>query len=127
LLWVSLAAFRPRESIHAADLLARDPATIDRSGPRNVLWHLAGRPRFWVVFFLFCWSYFELTAAAILAPAGMATLPVRLYNLTHYGQTPTLSVMICAAFLVPVFVVGLVRWIAPRIWTAATRKLNQHV
>ncbi len=82
---------RPGAALHLAGLL----------GKRRLRWQLDGRKTYWAGFLLFCWAYFDLTAAALLAPPGMTTVAVRVFNLMHYGRTPALSAMLCAAVAVP--------------------------
>ena len=86
---------------HAAGLLGGSASARVRAWHGRLMWQLRARPRFWVAFLLFCWGYFDMTASAILAPAGMTTVTARLYNLMHYGRTEVLSAMVCAAFVVP--------------------------
>ncbi len=71
-------------------------------GSRRIVWELEKRPRLVAFGILFCWAYFDFTAAAILAPTRMTLVFVRLHNLAHYGQTSVLSAMMLAAFSVPV-------------------------
>ncbi len=71
-------------------------------GSRKLAWALDWQPRLAAFGLLFCWAYFDFTAASILAPVGMTPVFVRLHNLAHYGQTAVLSAMMLAAFLVPV-------------------------
>lgn len=78
-----------------------------QSGNRALLWRLDGRRRFAAWALLFCWAFFDFTAASILAPAGFTPVFVRLHNLTHYGQTAALSAMVCAALAVPLAVLAL--------------------
>ncbi len=82
---------RPGAALHLAGML----------GHRRLRWQLDGRKTYWAGFLLFCWAYFDLTAAALLAPPGMTTVAVRVFNLMHYGRTPALSAMLCAAVAVP--------------------------
>lgn len=71
-------------------------------GHRELRWRLEGRRRFAAWGLLFCWAFFDFTAASILAPVGFTPVFVRLHNLMHYGQTAVLSAMVCAAFVAPV-------------------------
>ena len=97
-----LHALRPGESVHAARLLAAAPAARVRARGARILRMLFSRGRFWLVFLLFCWGYFDLTASAILAPPGTNSVFVLLHNQMHYGGGPVLSAMVLIAFLVPV-------------------------
>lgn len=93
---VLLHALRPRHT--PALQIAR------QLGSHRLLWELETRPRLigWAV--LFCWAYFDFTAASILAPVGITPVFVRLHNLAHYGQTAVLSAMMLAAFATPILV-----------------------
>ena len=68
---------------------------------RRLAWELDSQPRLAAFGLLFCWAYFDFTAASILAPIGMTPVFVRLHNLAHYGQTAVLSAMMLAAFAAP--------------------------
>jgi len=101
LLRLLLAALCSGEGVHAAALLRRSASARVARAARGTLWDLRGRGQFWLLFFLFCWAYFDMTAASILAPSRMTPVQVRLYNFMHYGQTAVLSAMVCVTFLVP--------------------------
>src|SRR5207249_1733823 len=92
-----LHALRAGSAIHLATLLREaSRGGLRRNGGR-LQWELQTRKRFWMGFLLFCWAYFDLTASSLLAPSGMTPVFVRLYNLTHYGQSAVLSALMCAA------------------------------
>lgn len=91
--WV-LDAARPASAVFIAGQLHH----------RELVWRLDGRRRFAAWALLFCWAFFDFTAASILAPVGFTPVFVRLHNLMHYGQTAVLSAMVCAAFATPVAV-----------------------
>ena len=101
-------------ALHGAELLAASPETTVRRARGRLLWELWLRPRFWVLFLLFCWGYSDLVAGAILAPAAMTTAPVRLYNLMHYGWSHRLSAMILVFVALPP-VAGLAVWAGQRM------------
>jgi len=101
-------ALRPGSSLHLAQF-------VGASRPRRELvWRLKVRGQFWSAFLLFTWAYWDLTAGSILAPISMTPVTVRLYNLMHYGQTATLSAMLCVTFGAPLAIVAAVvmtrRW-----------------
>ena len=98
-----LRLLRPAEAEHAAGLLRASTSARVRGWARHLLWELRARGRFFVLFLLCCWGYFDLTASAILAPPAMTPATVRLYNLMHYGRMAALSAMVCAVFCVPLF------------------------
>ena len=91
------------------DAARRSPALhlARLAGARAVIWHLDTRRRWLAAFLLFCWAYFEVTAAALLAPVGLTPVFARLHNLAHYGQTAVLSAMLLAASAVPVLALPL--------------------
>jgi iron(III) transport system permease protein len=70
------------------------------------------RPQFLAAGILCLWGYLELTPVAILAPPGITSAPVRLYNLMHYGRSYVVSAMTLVAMAVPpllLLVLALVR------------------
>lgn len=69
--------------------MANDPS--QRRGGRALVWRLRDEPRFLAVCFLAYSSYLELTLAALLAPTGLPSGLVRLYNFLHFGRTSALS------------------------------------
>jgi ABC-type spermidine/putrescine transport system permease subunit II len=91
--WI-LDATRPGSAVFVAGQL----------GHRELVWRLDGRRRFAAWALLFCWAFFDFTAASILAPVGFTPVFVRLHNLMHYGQTAVLSAMVCAALATPLVV-----------------------
>jgi hypothetical protein len=92
-----LAIRRPAENLHLARM----------AGSRRLIWELALEPRVAALGLLFLLSYFEFTAATILAPVQLTPVCVRLHNLAHYGQTSALSAMLIAAMLAPAAVLAL--------------------
>jgi ABC-type Fe3+ transport system permease subunit len=107
LLRMLLSAWRPNEALHAAELLRQSgDAPVRRRGERVVRF-IRARGRFWVLFLLFTWAYFDLTASSILAPSKMTPVFVRLYNLMHYGQISVLSAMVCVAVCVPLLILAI--------------------
>ncbi|MCX5662733.1 MAG: hypothetical protein NTW19_23885 [Planctomycetota bacterium] len=104
---------RDAQGVHAAAMLLRSADPGPRSAARRLLWDVAVRPRLWACFLLFCWSFFELTAASLLAPSDLRPASVMLYNLMHYGRNAVLSAMVCIAAAVPVMLLTLLatgRW-----------------
>ncbi|HUV38064.1 MAG TPA: hypothetical protein VMY39_00545, partial [Planctomycetota bacterium] len=109
LLRVLLYVLRPGPAVHVAGLpdVSGSVQPSVRRRARALLYELKTRPRFWVLFLLFFWAYFELVVSALLAPSGMTPAPVRLYNMMHYGQIAGLSAMVFVAFLVPFVLLAL--------------------
>lgn len=96
LLWFMLGTRHPGEKLHLARM----------AGSRRLIWELAIEPRAAALGLLFLLSYFEFTAASILAPVHVTPICVRLHNLAHYGQTAALSAMLFTAMLAPVIVLA---------------------
>ncbi len=71
---------------------------------RWVYWR---RPFFLVWAYGFYLAFFEVTASAILTPASMTPVMVRLYNLMHYGRDTMLSAYVLVIFLAPLMILGL--------------------
>ncbi len=97
-----LDATREGSSLHTASLMKGSQAA------RALLWRLRTSKRFWMLFLLFGWAYWDLTASAILAPITMTPVTVRLYNLMHYGQNAALSTMLFVSFLAPLLILVIV-------------------
>lgn len=94
------------ECEHSARMLrASRKSTVARRGAL-LLWDLRIKPRAWVLYLLFCWAYFDLTAGDLLAPVRMQTAPSLLYNQMHYGRTAMLSAMTCVFFALPLLALG---------------------
>lgn len=106
LLGLLLLAARPREPLRTAELLSAAPGAHVRSGARDLVWHLERRGHFWGAALLCYWGYLDLTSAALLAPSGMVTAPVRLYNLMHYGRSDVLSSMTLFAVALPILLLA---------------------
>ena len=92
-----IRSHQPHEALHLARM----------AGVRRLLWDLALSRRMAAVGLVFLLAYFELTASALLAPIRFAPVFVRLHNLSHYGQTPILSLMLLAATLAPAALLAL--------------------
>jgi hypothetical protein len=86
--WSSAA---PRSAMHLCELLRQSPDAHQRRSGECLLWELRDQPRFLAVALLAYWGYLELTLAYLLAPTGMTSGVVRLYNFMHFGRTSALS------------------------------------
>ncbi|MBI5760302.1 MAG: hypothetical protein HZA46_17440 [Planctomycetales bacterium] len=98
LLWLGI---RKSESTHLAGLLQWSPTPIVAARGIDLLWQLHSRPTWFCWMALSYWAYLDLTSAAILAPTGMASATVRLYDLMHFGRTSLLSAATCLTLLLP--------------------------
>jgi len=104
-LW--LDATRSSEAVYLAEMLS-DPQ------PSALLWRLRDQPQFLAMSLLCYWAYCDLPTAYLLAPTGMASGLVRLYNFMHFGRSAALSAEACLFFTAPLvgagFVLLIVRW-----------------
>ena len=101
LLSVLLFSGRKAEGQRLSELLNTSVDNSQRQQSRYLSWMLSGRMEFLTVAIPAWWGYFNLTLAAMLAPVGMVTAPVNLYNLMHYGRTAALSAIALLAVLLP--------------------------
>lgn len=99
-LW--LAALRGDEAIHTVRLLGAEPSTARSGRVSSLLWHLRDQPQFLAIGLLCYWAYCDLPTAYMLAPTGMASGLVRLYNFMHFGRSAALSAEASVFFGVPV-------------------------
>lgn len=117
-----LAKLTPSGAAHVARQMAASALRRVRRAGRRLLWDLQVRRRFWAVFLLFCWGYFDLTASAVLAPSAVTPAGVRLYNLMHYGRSAALGAMLCVTLCAPLLLLLLAeaaRGGLARLWTHA--------
>jgi hypothetical protein len=113
-LWTNGTA---RSAVHLAELLHGSPEPTQRRAGRQLLWELRDQPRFCAVAALTYWGYLELTLAYLLAPTGLTSGVVRLYNFMHFGRTAALSAEAAVLLLTPL----LGMWC---LWTLARRLLR---
>ena len=122
-LW--LDAMRPSEAIHLAEMLngpwGKGPADNVHSHPSfficrpsSLLWRLRDQPQFLAMSLLCYWAYCDLPTAYLLAPTGMASGVVRLYNFMHFGRSAALSAEAILFFVAPILGAGgaglAIRW-----------------
>ncbi len=82
----------------------------DRSQRRAgwvLVWRVRDEPRFFAVCCLAYSSYLELTLAALLAPTGLPSGLVRLYNFLHFGRTAALSAEMTVLLGIPLLFAAL--------------------
>ena len=75
-----------------------------KSRRSSLLWHLRDQPQFLAMSLLWYWAYCDLPSAYMLAPSGMASGLVRLYNFMHFGRSAALSAEALVFFGIPVVV-----------------------
>ena len=90
-------AFIKDESLHSGRLTLPFSSRI----ATQLLWKMRFVKTAWILFFVFTLTYFNFTAATILAPVGMTTVTERFYNLMHYGESEKLSATVCVTMMVP--------------------------
>lgn len=107
-LW--LHALQDDQAIYLAQLLGirRGPSKSQAANPRQppgrrrLLWHLRDQSQFLAIGLLCGWAYCDLPTAYLLAPTGMASGLVKLYNFMHFGRLASLSAEASVFFGVPV-------------------------
>lgn len=101
-----------------ASLLSRAPDAHRQQVSRSILWRLRDQPRFFAIVCLVWWAYLDLTTAYLLAPVGLSSGVVRLYNFMHFGRTTALSMEAAVLLLFP-WVIAAGVWMATRHWRTA--------
>ncbi len=98
------ALFAASTQVRRIDPVLMDALSLHRTGPWRGLWIVRlpllapALATSWLVVFVL--SLGELGATLLVAPPGQGTLPLRIYNLMHYGASETvaaLSLVILAA------------------------------
>ncbi|MBI1346922.1 hypothetical protein GC163_11610 [bacterium] len=98
--------------LHLSQLLSDSPIAAQRRQGQQLHWRLVEQPIALALGLLTCWSYLDLTTAYLLAPNGMPSGMVRLYNFMHFGRTSALS---AEALVLMVGPWGLM-WGLARLW-----------
>jgi len=117
-LWLMVTT--PGESVHLAGLMASTPSNprgaepSSRSGQRRgqssaLLFRLRDQPQLLAIGLLCYWAYLDLPTAYLLAPSGMTSGLVRLYNFMHFGRSAALSAEAFVFFGFP-FVGTVIAW-----------------
>ena len=120
-----------READFVAALLAGGAGTDSRARRgASLLWASGPRRTVLLTGLLSWWAFLNLTATAMLCPASISLpgtsgaivpLPVRLYNLMHYGRNGPLSLMTLLSVLVPLALFVLVERGFAVIWCRRRR------
>ena len=76
---------------HLATVLMQSNHRAQRQSGRALYWQLVEQPVALALGLLIYWSYLDLTIAYLLAPNGLPSGIVRLYNFMHFGRTSALS------------------------------------
>ena len=107
-LWLS--ALHRTSAIHLATLVQHATGTASRNGSALV-WRLWGQSQFLAASLLCFWAYCDLPSAYLLAPTGMASGLVRLYNSMHFGRSAALSSEAILFFGTPVACISLLLFV----------------
>jgi ABC-type Fe3+ transport system permease subunit len=107
LLQMLFATVTPAAGVHLARILSVAGDAPRRRAAADLLWRLRVQRQFLAAGMLCIWGYLELTPVAILAPPGLMSAPVRLYNLMHYGRSYLVSALTLIAMLVPPLLLAL--------------------
>jgi hypothetical protein len=129
------------EAVHLAEMLnARRAAVTDPSNqsrgpieaavggaspalrPSALLFRLRDQPRLLAVGLLCYWAYLDLSTAYLLAPSGMPSGLVRLYNFMHFGRSSALSAEAFLFFGGPGLAIG----VATAAWGIVRRRKGKN-
>ncbi len=95
-------------ALHLLELLRQSPDRRQRRTAWKWQWRWQVEPQIAACGLLCYWAYLDLTAAALLAPPGMASIMVRLYNFMHFGHSAAMSTEAALAMLAPLALGGLI-------------------
>ena len=85
------------------------------NNPASLLFRLRDEPQLLGMALLCYWAYLDLSTAYLLAPSGMSSGLVRLYNFMHFGRFAALSAESLLFFGTPVLVtIVVIRFLKPR-------------
>ena len=87
-------------------------------------WRLTLRGQLLAACAVCLWGYLELTPVSILAPPGLTSAPVRLYNLMHYGRSHVLSALTLVSMIAPVILAGMalaLAWLVLKLYWKSRR------
>ncbi|MEZ5941310.1 MAG: hypothetical protein R3C18_07965 [Planctomycetaceae bacterium] len=112
----------PQEHLHLARILPIDHST--RGAVHELQWRLLHQPAWLAAAILCLWGYFELTPLALLAPPGIHSIMVQLYNQVHFGRGVIVSGLLLISVLVPMALLLLV--LGGRRLLAAIPSRNEH-
>ena len=94
-------------ALHLVRMLWRSPVVQHRAVGQQWWWRGQIEPQLAASGLLWYWAYLDLTQAVLLAPPGMASIMVRLYNFMHFGHSAAMSMEATLAMLVPLLTGGL--------------------
>ena len=124
---------RRPENGHLADLLSHAPDSSRSSRGMRLLWATEAKWLFITGCVIFYWAMMNLTAADFLCPPttvsifgssmGVVPLPVRLYDMMHFGRNGPLSIMALLSVIVPGMLMVVASWLLPGLYVRLKRRL----
>jgi hypothetical protein len=121
------------ENGHLAELLSRAPDSSRSSRGMRLMWATEAKWLFITGCVIFYWAMMNLTAAAYLCPPttvsifgssmGVVPLPVRLYDMMHFGRNGPLSIMALLSVVVPGMLMIGAGWLLPGLYVRLRRRL----
>jgi hypothetical protein len=108
LLQLWLAKESEPAAMHLVELLRRGPNPRQRRMAFRWTWRWRVEPQIAACGLLCYWAYLDLASAAFLAPPGMSSVVVRLYNFMHFGHSAAMSMEAAIAMLLPLALWGIV-------------------
>ena len=97
----------PSDAQAAGAVAVAEPEPVRRAA-RNLLFRLRDLPQAMAIGLLCYWAYLDLSTAYLLAPSGMSSGLVRLYNFMHFGRSVALSTEALLFFGSPILAIVIV-------------------
>ncbi len=122
---------RRSENGHLAELLSCAPDARRSSRGMRLMWATEARWLFITGCVIFYWAMMNLTAATFLCPPtvsifgssmGVVPLPVRLYDMMHFGRNGPLSMMALLSVVVPGILMIGAGWLLPGLYVRLKRR-----
>jgi iron(III) transport system permease protein len=101
-------------AMHLAALLRDSPDRHQRQTGQRWQWRWRVEPQIATVGLLCYWAYLDLTTAALLAPPGLASVVVRLYNFMHFGHSAAMTMEAAIVMILPALLWGVMMAAARR-------------
>ena len=115
----------PDAAVFSASTLSQSADGRQMSGGFRVLWQLQDRALFWTFAAVFIWGFYNLTTASLLMPVAIVPLPVRLYNLMHYGQSASLSMQTLLSVVIPFLLMSGTVFAVPHLQRLVVRSTSR--
>ncbi len=98
-LWLARASSRPAE--HLVEMIRNSPEPKQQQSGRDWRWRRQIEPQLAACGVLCYWAYLDVSSAGLLAPTGMPSVIVRLYNFMHFGRSAALSMEAALVMFLP--------------------------